>query len=68
MIVLAFVACLDAEPDQCREYNLMFSENITPMRCLMAAQPQLAMWTETHPGWTIDSWRCGRPNQFATKV
>ena len=68
MIVLAFVACLDADPKVCREYNLMFSETMTPMTCLMQAQPRLAEWTATHPGWNIGSWRCGRPSQFAVRT
>lgn len=68
MIVLAFVACLQGAPDTCEERNLMFGETMTPYHCLMQAQPRLAEWSNTHPGWRIASWRCGRPNQFATKV
>jgi hypothetical protein len=24
----------------------------------MEAQPQLALWVEEHPGWTIQRWTC----------
>ena len=63
MIVLAFVACLKSSPDICREYNLVFDDEISSMTCLMQAQPRLAEWVETHPDWRIGRWRCGRPDQ-----
>ena len=68
MIVLAFVACMQASPDVCREYNLMFGERMSPMTCLMQAQPRLAEWVNTHPNWQIGSWRCGEPHQFGTRI
>ncbi|MEM1300220.1 MAG: hypothetical protein AAGH68_13185 [Pseudomonadota bacterium] len=68
MIVLAFVACLQSSPDVCREQNLLFSEQMSPMTCLMQAQPRLAEWSNTHPGWRVASWRCGSSEQFGTKV
>lgn len=68
MIVLAFVACLQSEPNQCQEQNLLFAEQMTPMTCLMQAQPRLAEWTNEHPGWRVASWRCGRPDQFGTPI
>ena len=68
MIVLAFVACLNTSPDQCREVNLVFAEEITPMACVMQAQPILAEWATTHPKWRVGRWKCGRPDQFAEKA
>lgn len=68
MIVLVFVACLEASPTVCEEQNLLFSEPMSPMTCLMQAQPRLAEWTATHPRWRIGSWRCGRPEQFGTSI
>ncbi|MGB0661555.1 MAG: hypothetical protein ACPGNV_15425 [Mangrovicoccus sp.] len=57
MIELLFVACLASNPDACEERSLLFSD-ISPMTCMMGAQPELAKWTETHAGWTVDKWSC----------
>lgn len=65
MIELLFVACLATAPDQCRERSLVFTD-ITPMQCLMGAQPELAKWTNQHPNLEIKSWRC-RTVSFAEK-
>ncbi len=68
MIMLVFVACLDTTPDTCREHNLLFAENITPMRCLIEAQTELAKWAQGHPQWRIANWRCGQANQFGVGI
>lgn len=57
MIELLFVACLADAPDQCRERSLVFVD-VTPMQCVVGAQPELARWVETHPNLRIRSWRC----------
>ncbi len=57
MIELLFVACLSGAPDDCQERSLIFTD-ISPMQCLMGAQPELAKWVETHPNQRIASWRC----------
>lgn len=64
MIALVFVTCLQISPTVCEERSLLFSEQMTPMACLMNAQPHLAEWRATHPDWKISSFRCGRPEQF----
>ncbi|MCR8548410.1 hypothetical protein M4578_11255 [Salipiger sp. P9] len=57
MIELLFVACLSTAPDQCQERSLLFTD-ITPMTCVMGAQPELAKWTQTHPAFTVTGWKC----------
>lgn len=57
MIELLFVACLAGAPDDCEERSLLFTD-VSPMQCLMGAQPELAKWVETHPNQQIRSWRC----------
>jgi hypothetical protein len=57
MIELLFVVCLASAPDDCRERSLVFTD-VTPMQCLMGAQPELAKWSNSHPNETIKSWRC----------
>lgn len=57
MIELAFVACLAATPSTCRDHTLLFT-NTSLMLCVLRGQMQLAIWTEVHPGWEIESWSC----------
>ena len=57
MIELVFVACLLSAPERCEEKALLFAD-VTPMACMMGAQPQLAQWAETHPKWSIARWSC----------
>ncbi|WP_299632694.1 hypothetical protein [uncultured Roseobacter sp.] len=65
MIELLFVACLSTAPDECRERSLVFTD-VSPMQCLMGAQPELAKWTANHPNQQIKSWRC-RTVSFAER-
>ena len=57
MIELLFVACLATSPEDCREHSLLYTD-VTPMACMMGAQPELAKWAETHPRWTVGRWKC----------
>ncbi|MEO0387087.1 MAG: hypothetical protein AAF281_06090 [Pseudomonadota bacterium] len=57
MIELLFIACLSTATDQCRERSLLFTD-ITPMACMMGAQPELAKWVNAHPNHEIRSWKC----------
>ncbi|WP_152474165.1 hypothetical protein [Roseovarius sp. THAF9] len=61
MIELLFIACMANDPTQCRERSLIFT-NVTPMQCLMGAQPELAKWVVSHPNSRIRSWRCRTVN------
>lgn len=58
MIELIFVACLQTSPSVCEEKSMQYAEQMTPMACSMAAQPELARWTEAHPGWNVTRWKC----------
>ncbi|OYX43071.1 MAG: hypothetical protein B7Z02_10440 [Rhodobacterales bacterium 32-67-9] len=57
MIELLFVVCLGAAPATCEERSLLF-QDISPMTCLVGAQPALAEWVAGHPKWTISRWSC----------
>lgn len=65
MIELVFVACLVSAPEDCQERGLLFTD-VSPMQCLMGAQPELAKWVESHPNQQIKSWRC-RTVSFAER-
>ena len=62
MIELIFVVCLSATPTNCEERSLLYTD-ISPMACLMGAQPELAKWTQSHPRWQIERWRCAAVRQ-----
>ena len=57
MVELLFVACLSGAPENCLERSLVFTD-VTPMACMMGAQPELAKWAASHPNHTIQSWKC----------
>ncbi len=57
MIELIFIACMGTDPTSCEERSLIYTD-LTPMTCMMAAQPQLANWVATHPNWTVARWKC----------
>ncbi len=41
------------------------AEALTPMQCLMQAQPEVAKWIGEHPGWQIKRYACRPAGQFA---
>lgn len=57
MIELIFVACLTTAPDNCENRSFLYT-GISPMVCMMGAQPELARWAATHPNFRIASWKC----------
>ncbi len=58
MIELFFVTCLMSAPQTCQERSMTDLEQKGVMSCLMAAQPQLAQWSEEHPGHQVKRWSC----------
>ena len=61
MIELLFVACLATSPDDCQQQSLLYTD-MSPMACMMAAQPELAKWAEAHPNFRIKNWKCKMVN------
>ncbi|ARE39116.1 hypothetical protein RGUI_0975 [Rhodovulum sp. P5] len=61
MVQLLFIACTGLSHPSCEERSMIFTD-ITPMTCVMGAQPELAKWAEEHPNWTVSRWRCGYIN------
>lgn len=57
MIELVFTACLGLSQSTCEEQSLIYTD-ITPIACVMGAEPELAKWVETHPNWRIARWSC----------
>ena len=67
MIELLFVACLTSSPLDCHEEAMVFID-VSPLACMMGAQPQLAQWTTTHPEYQVESWRCQTVDLSKTDV
>jgi hypothetical protein len=63
MIELVMWACMGLE---CRDVSLTFAE-VSLMQCQigMAAQMQIAKWTNEHPNWRVERYRCQVPGTFA---
>lgn len=57
MIELVFTVCLGLTQSTCEERSLIYTD-ITPLTCVMGAQPELAKWAETHPNWRVSRWQC----------
>lgn len=58
-IILAFTACLQAAPDDCRERELAFAaESLTVLQCTMGAHIPLSQWADQHPKWRVRDYRC----------
>jgi hypothetical protein len=63
-IELAFIAC--TVMGSCRDVSLSYApESVTVMTCLMGAQPELAKWTNAHPGYQVKRWSCGVAGRYA---
>jgi hypothetical protein len=66
MIELLLGVCLTANPTTCKNVSLVYSaESLTPMQCVMRAQPEIAKWIGTHPGWALKRWTCRTAGKFA---
>ena len=61
MIEPVFTVCLIARPTDCEERHLTFLAEASPVACLILAPPELAAWTDKHPGYSIAAWRCQDP-------
>ena len=66
MLELMVSVCLISDPARCKDVALTYSaENLTPMQCVMGAQPEIAKWIEAHPKWALKRWTCHRAGRYA---
>jgi hypothetical protein len=61
--VLVLSACLVDDPNKCKDMELVYADDISPMQCVMGAQPEIAKWVEEHPKWTVKKWKCKTQQQ-----
>lgn len=58
MVELVFIACLHAAPTTCEERSIAYLEEASLAGCMVRAQPDLAVWSETHPNLHVARWSC----------
>jgi hypothetical protein len=68
MIELLFITCLAASPNHCEERAVALLPYTGLVGCMMTAQPQLALWSERHPGHRVVRWSCGWVNRNAASI
>lgn len=64
MIELVLTACSVLQGAQCKEVSLVYSD-VSLMTCMVGAQPQIAIWAESHPNWNVTKWSCRAAGQYA---
>jgi hypothetical protein len=65
MMELLLVVCLQVAPDRCEERSIGLYTDMTAMACMMQAQPQIAVWSESHPELRVARFTC---RDSATRV
>lgn len=56
---LVLTVCLVADLATCRNERLSMSVEPTgPLACLVGAAPVVAQWSEHHPKWKVQEFRC----------
>lgn len=66
MIEIVASVCMIANPGACKDVHLSFAEeSVTPQQCFYFGQIELAKWSEGHPNWTIQRWKCGQTRDVA---
>jgi len=57
--IVFFTECLINDTSVCRNKELTFEGAIpTPQQCILYAAPELAKWSEAHPGWVVTKFGC----------
>jgi hypothetical protein len=63
VIAILLTVCLVGDPGTCRDYKITLTPGMTLTQCLMNAPPHIAQWSEEHPGWHVERWRCGNASR-----
>jgi len=66
LIELIITVCAVAQPEQCEDQHLQFTEMTSPKQCVMGAMPYVAQWVGEHPKWRAVRWRCDYPGKRDT--
>lgn len=63
-IELVIVACSILHGAQCKNERMIFfsSQGSLPVfECARYGQSEVAKWSQSHPNWRVQRWRCGPP-------
>ena len=58
MVQLVLVYCLMADARSCVERRPVTEFPLTPMACMVSAQPEAASYLREHPAYQLTSFRC----------
>ncbi len=58
MVQLVLIYCLLADNKSCIEKRPVTELPLSPMECLIQAQPMAAAFLEEHPAYQLNSFRC----------
>ena len=59
---LIFIVCLAADPANCHSEQLAFESHGGLKQCMFLAPPEIAKWSEQHPGLNVIRWKCAYPD------
>jgi len=58
-VLLLLSVCLIAQPATCHDEQVQVSAGMSnPFLCLRNSQSVLAQWSEEHPEFHVERWRC----------
>jgi hypothetical protein len=58
VIELIFLACLRTDALQCEERSKLYLADVGIMGCMVTAQAELALWSDSHPAFRVSRWSC----------
>jgi hypothetical protein len=59
---LMLTVCLASDASHCRTEHIYFENDGTEMQCMVRAQPHIARWMDSHPGFRVKRWECVNPD------
>lgn len=65
---ILLLACLIASPGTCRTERIGFDDAAPPPACTLRGQSVVATWSESHPKWRVERWRCAPAGMGGTDV
>lgn len=68
IVHIILTVCTLSMPERCEERRLRLEWSGTLTRCVMDAEPYIAEWTDAHPNWRAERWRCVYPENEDEKV
>ncbi|WFU47575.1 hypothetical protein QA637_17210 [Sinorhizobium terangae] len=63
LVALVLTVCMLANPTNCRTEHLYFEARGSLFQCMMLAPPEIAKWSEGHPGLKVVRWKCAFPGR-----